>query len=153
MLARSNVSIGDRIMVHTRDGEMSGTLMPRYESADKKHIVIKLDSGYNIGIEISKIESIYKAGRHPYNESSFKLPDVAMGGIKSSLEPKIEKPQRPSLVEEDKLSLPKIALISTGGTIASKIDYRTGGVRSSLSAVELYETVPELAEYARIEPE
>jgi glutamyl-tRNA(Gln) amidotransferase subunit D len=153
MLARSNVSIGDRIMVHTRDGEMSGTLMPRYESADKKHIVIKLDSGYNIGIKISKIESIYKVGLHPYNESSTKVPHIAVGGIKGSLEPKLEKLQRPSLVEEDNLGLPKIALISTGGTIASKIDYRTGGVKSSLSAVELYETVPELAEYARIEPE
>ncbi len=91
MLARSNVSIGDRIMVHTHDGEMSGTLMPRYESADKKHIVIKLDSGYNIGIKISKIESIYKAGLHPYNESSTKVPHIAVGGIKGSLEPKLEK--------------------------------------------------------------
>jgi glutamyl-tRNA(Gln) amidotransferase subunit D len=80
MLARSNVSIGDRIMVNTRDGEMSGTLMPRYESADKKHIVIKLDSGYNIGIKISKIESIYKVGLHPYNESSTKVPHIAVGG-------------------------------------------------------------------------
>ncbi len=40
-----------------------------------------------------------------------------------------------------------------GGTIASKIDYRTGGVKSALSAVELYESVPELAKYAIIEPE
>ena len=98
MLARSNVSIGDRIMVNTRDGEMSGTLMPRYESADKKHIVIKLDSGYNIGIKISKIESIYKVGLHPYNESSTKVPHNAVGGIKGSLEPKLKKLQRPSLV-------------------------------------------------------
>ncbi|MDQ3972138.1 MAG: hypothetical protein M3219_01770, partial [Thermoproteota archaeon] len=35
--------------------------MPRYESADKNHIVIKLNSGYNIGIEISKVKSISKA--------------------------------------------------------------------------------------------
>jgi glutamyl-tRNA(Gln) amidotransferase subunit D len=49
--------------------------------------------------------------------------------------------------------LPKIALISTGGTIASKIDYRTGGVHAALSADELYATVPELANHASIDPE
>jgi glutamyl-tRNA(Gln) amidotransferase subunit D len=49
--------------------------------------------------------------------------------------------------------LPNIALISTGGTIASKIDYRTGGVRSALSASDLYASVPELRKYASIDPE
>jgi glutamyl-tRNA(Gln) amidotransferase subunit D len=50
-------------------------------------------------------------------------------------------------------NLPKIALISTGGTIASKIDYRTGGVHAALSASELYASVPELASHASIDPE
>jgi glutamyl-tRNA(Gln) amidotransferase subunit D len=153
ILSRSNVAIGDRIIVRTRDGEISGTLMPRYESADKKHIVIKLNNGYNIGVRVSKILSIHKASQHQYKESSAKLPDNQVVGIKSGLGPNLEEPKRSSAGDEDKSSLPKIALISTGGTIASKIDYRTGGVKSSLSAVELYEIVPELAEYARIEPD
>src|ERR671926_186345 len=50
-------------------------------------------------------------------------------------------------------NLPKVAFISTGGTIASKIDYRTGGVHSALSAAELYASVPELANHASIDPE
>ena len=29
--------------------------MPRYESGDESHIVLKLKSGYNIGIEFEKI--------------------------------------------------------------------------------------------------
>lgn len=153
ILSRSNVAIGDRIIVHTRDGEISGTLMPRYESADKKHIVIKLNNGYNIGIRVSKVVSIHKASQYQYKESSAKFPDNQVVGIKTGLGPNLEEPKRFSAGDEDKFSLPKIALISTGGTIASKIDYRTGGVKSSLSAVELYEIVPELAEYARIEPE
>jgi glutamyl-tRNA(Gln) amidotransferase subunit D len=49
--------------------------------------------------------------------------------------------------------LPKVALISTGGTIASIIDYRTGGVHAALSANDLYVSVPELADYASIDPE
>ena len=153
VLSRSNVAIGNRIIVHTRDGEISGTLMPRYESADKKHIVIKLNNGYNIGIRVSKIVSIHKASQRQDKESSAKLPDNQVVGIKSGLGPNLEEPKRSSAEDEDKFRLPKIALISTGGTIASKIDYRTGGVKSSLSAVELYEIVPELAEYARIEPD
>ena len=44
-------------------------------------------------------------------------------------------------------------MISTGGTIASKIDYRTGGVHAALSADELYASVPELANHASIDPE
>jgi len=153
VLSRSNVAIGDIIIVHTRDGEISGTLMPRYESADKKHIVIKLNNGYNIGIRVSKVVSIHKASQRQDEESSAKLPDNQVVRIKSGLGPYLEEPKRSSAEDEDKFSLPKIALISTGGTIASKIDYRTGGVKSSLSAVELYEIVPELAEYARIEPD
>ena len=49
--------------------------------------------------------------------------------------------------------LPKILLISTGGTIASKIDYRTGGVTSLLTASELYSAFPELSDYGYIYPE
>ena len=60
MLTRSSVTIGDRITVRAMTVDLSGILMPRYESADKNHIVIKLSSGYNVGIEISKIESISK---------------------------------------------------------------------------------------------
>ena len=75
-------------------------------------------------------------------------------GSKGSLEPKLEKPQGPFLVEEDKINLPKIALINAGGTIASKIDYRTGGVKSSLyPPLNYMNRFPELAKYARIEPE
>ena len=48
-------------------------------------------------------------------------------------------------IEKDE-KLPKILLLSTGGTIASKVDYRTGAVTPALSATELYEAVPEIAE-------
>jgi glutamyl-tRNA(Gln) amidotransferase subunit D len=153
MLARSDVTIGDTITVLTTDDEISGILMPRYESADKHHLVVKLNSGYNIGIEISKVKSISKAIGTSYQKPLFKTFNVAAETAKSKLDAKLEEIQQSSSVEKGKLTLPKIALISTGGTIASKIDYRTGGVKSALSAAELYESVPELAGYAIIEPE
>jgi len=129
LLDKHGVSVGDSVKVATDDGEISGVLMPRYESASEKYIVIKLKSGYNIGIEVGKIKSMTK------------LP-------KGSPAPAARAHQ----VAENK-NLPKIALISTGGTIASKIDYRTGGVHAALSASELYASVPELASHASIDPE
>jgi glutamyl-tRNA(Gln) amidotransferase subunit D len=129
MLSRYDISVGDNIKIATEDGEMLGVLMPRYESASEDYIVIKLKSGYNTGIRIGKIKSITKLLK-----------------TESTPTPKAHE------VTENK-DLPKIALISTGGTIASKIDYRTGGVHAALSASELYASVPELANYASIDPE
>ncbi|MEK0322433.1 MAG: Glu-tRNA(Gln) amidotransferase subunit GatD, partial [Nitrosopumilus sp.] len=98
----------------------------RYEHSDDKHIVLKLKSGYNIGLEIAKIEKIEK------NQSTKKI---------------IEKDEKIEKVA----GLPKILLLSTGGTIASKIDYRTGAVTPVLTAEELNSSVPELAKIADID--
>ena len=153
LLTRAALSIGDMVMVSTHHGEMSGILMPRYESADKNHIVIKLNSGYNIGIEISKVKSISRAVKVHNQEPPFKTTQGKTGKMPNNADLNLEKTQEHSPREQGKRNLPRIALIGTGGTIASKIDYRTGGVKSALSAVELYESVPELADYAIIEPE
>src|SRR5918992_6253101 len=60
LLCKGEVSVGDTIKVQTNDGQFTGILMPRYELADKNHVVIKLKSGYNIGIKIASIQSITK---------------------------------------------------------------------------------------------
>jgi glutamyl-tRNA(Gln) amidotransferase subunit D len=129
LLAKHGVSVGDSIKIASEDGEMAGILMPRYESANEGYIVVKLKSGYNTGIQLKKIKSITKLPENKINVTN-KTPEIV----------------------EDK-SLPKIALISTGGTIASKIDYRTGGVHAALSASELYASVPELSNHALVDPE
>jgi glutamyl-tRNA(Gln) amidotransferase, subunit D len=49
--------------------------------------------------------------------------------------------------------LPNLSLLSTGGTISSKIDYRTGGVMAALTAKELNDSIPELTGIANIDPE
>lgn len=129
LLSKHCVSVGDSVRVATEDGEMLGVLMPRYETASEDYIVIKLKSGYNTGVQVCRIKSITK-----FPKSEF--PAIAT------------RPETP-----ESKDLPKIALISTGGTIASKIDYRTGGVHAALSASELYQSVPELASQASIDPE
>ena len=131
LISESEVSVGDTIHVKTHDDEFTGILMPRYELADENHIVIKLKSGYNIGIKTANIQSITKI----------------IQGLGQNVS--VETFKREHLKEVE--VLPKIALISTGGTITSKIDYRTGGVSSALSASELYASIPELEKYASID--
>ncbi|MGY5142889.1 MAG: Glu-tRNA(Gln) amidotransferase subunit GatD [Candidatus Nitrosopumilus sp. bin_32a] len=124
-LKKNKISIGDSIKI-LADITYSGIVMPRYEHSDDKHIVLKLKSGYNIGLEIAKIEKIEKS---PTSEKIVEKNE------------KIEKNEK----------LPNILLLSTGGTIASKIDYRTGAVTPVLTAEELNSSVPELAKIANID--
>jgi glutamyl-tRNA(Gln) amidotransferase subunit D len=126
-LKKASASIGDIIRITKDDKTYKGILIPRSEFGDERHIVIKLESGYNIGIRITPRTQIEKIGVGA--KPTFKLPPP----------PK----QRPNL--------PKISIISTGGTIASRVDYRTGAVRPALSASDLYSVVPELSKIARIE--
>jgi len=126
-LISNQVEVGDLVKI-TSELTFSGILMPRYESGDESHIVLKLKSGYNIGIEFEKIEKLEKIGKADTgNENSQTI--------------------------EKNGKLPKILLLSTGGTIASKVDYRTGAVTPALSASELYEAVPEIAEIADVDAE
>ena len=60
LLSGAEITVGDTVTIKTYDKEITGILMPRYESADKNHIVIKLKNGYNIGIRTDKIQSITK---------------------------------------------------------------------------------------------
>ena len=126
-LISNKIDVGNLVKI-TSELTYSGILMPRYESGDESHIVLKLKSGYNIGIEFEKIEKIEKVGEGQSSVESSKT---------------IEKDEK----------LPKILLLSTGGTIASKVDYRTGAVTPALSATELYEAVPEIAKIANVDAE
>jgi len=124
-LKSNDIEVGDSVKILS-DLTYSGIIMPRYEHSDDKHIVLKLNSGYNVGLEIKKIKKVEK------NETSQKI---------------IEKNDK---IEHSE-GLPKILLLSTGGTIASKIDYRTGAVTPVLTAEELNSSVPELAKIANID--
>ena len=131
-----NVSPGDWVVVITHTGDtFQGTLMPRYASMDKKHVVLKLKSGYNLGISSSRVKSISKSGH-----------DLGLAtNLVNDAKPRLQ------IWKENVQPVHKIALIGTGGTIASKVDYRTGGVSAALSASEIYDAVPELRKHASIE--
>lgn len=128
-LKKAGAEIGDVIRV-TKNGEnWEGILIPRSEFGDEKHIILKLKSGYNVGVRIDSTTQVMKVGE----------------GVKPAFTP-------PPLPKQKK-GLPKVAIVSTGGTIASRVDYRTGGVRSALSASDLYSVVPELSDIAVVDTE
>ena len=122
-----DAEIGDMLRVKKGDEVLEGILIPRSEYGDENHIIIKLKNGYNIGVRLTPNVKVEKKGK--------------------GTSPAFAAPPLPSQNQ----SLPRVAIISTGGTIASRVDYRTGGVRPALSACDLYSVVPELADVARIE--
>ena len=126
-LQQKDVNVGDSIKVIS-DLTYTGILMPRYETSEDSHIVLKLKSGYNIGIELDEIKGIEK--------------------ISSPEEVATEEN-----VKKTDSTLPKILLLSTGGTIASKVDYRTGAVTPALTAADLNDAVPEIAKIANVDAE
>jgi len=126
LLKHIDASIGDMIEI-TKNGEnYIGGLMPRSESSDDQHIVIKIKSGYNIGVKIDSTTKIAKIG--------------------AGAKPTFIRPPSPNHKED----LSKVDIISTGGTIASRVDYRTGAVQPALSAADLYSSIPELSNIANI---
>ncbi len=128
-LQKFEAMIWSDVEVSSEDGNFVGIILPRSETADDLHIVLKLRTGYNIGIRSSKIQNIIINGR---KEAHYKIPEK-------------EFPYDPKM--------PRVKLFGTGGTIASRLDYRTGAVIPAFSPGELYGSVPELADYCNLETE
>ncbi len=129
-LASAGIKMGDRVRFRDGEKEIEGIIMPRSQiGADSHHLVLKLDSGYNLGLRVNENTTLQRLKR---NEMKSVSPDA-------------------DILESEDSSLPHVSILSTGGTIASKVDYLTGAVNPALTAEDLYESVPELREYARID--
>jgi len=115
------VEVGDLIRVKWRGGFIEGVLMPRPDVGGEEVIVLKLKNGYNVGLKTVDVELVEKQRL-------------------------IEKPLR----VEVKSGLPQISVIATGGTISSKVDYKTGGVHMLMSADEIISTAPQLRDFVSI---
>jgi len=129
VLKKFNVRVWGQAEIETTRGLFKGTVLPRAENTDDLHIVIKIESGYNVGIDITTVTGMKETG---YNKANYKIPEK-------------EFPY-----SDDK---PNVKLFGTGGTIASRLDYRTGAVIPAFSPGELYGAVPELADVCNIRTE
>lgn len=120
------VKVWSDVEITTDKGSFKGVILPRSESADDLHIVLKMHNGYNIGI---LAESIREAKEIGYKEAHYKIPEQ-------------DFPTDPGK--------PNVTLLGTGGTIASRLDYRTGAVIPAFTPGELYGAVPELADICNL---
>ena len=101
-------------------------LLEKPDYSNENTIILKLDSGYNIGIDIkdAKIEKI----------SEGKKPQIELDPVDKKISDKKKN----------------LSILSTGGTVASVIDYKTGAVHPAFTADDLLRATPELVDYANI---
>ncbi|SDQ25269.1 Glu-tRNA(Gln) amidotransferase subunit GatD [Natronobacterium texcoconense] len=115
---------GDRVRVDRDDRTYEGVLLP---SSNDDQLVVKLEGGYNVGVDREGAEVDVLA------EDVYEIDGTDSTGDGSESE-----------IEFDD-DLPTISLISTGGTIASTVDYRTGAVTAQFDAEDVLRAVPDLA--------
>ena len=126
-LAEHGVRVWSQVRLTNDAGStFEGVVLPRSETMDDEHIVVKMTNGYNVGIHVTRVRAIVELG---YKEAVYKIPEK-------------EFPVRPHL--------PSVTLLGTGGTIASRLDYRTGAVIPAFTPGELYGAVPELADICNL---
>jgi glutamyl-tRNA(Gln) amidotransferase subunit D len=117
------MNAGDRVRVDRADVTTEGVLMP---STTADHLVVKLDGGYNVGID--------------RGEADVTVLESDVYDVESAQD---ESGQTSEIDFDD--DLPTVSLISTGGTIASTVDYRTGAVTAQFDAEDVLRAVPDLA--------
>ncbi|RAP52011.1 MAG: glutamyl-tRNA(Gln) amidotransferase subunit D [Methanosphaera sp. rholeuAM270] len=122
----SGIGVGDTVRVTKPGIEHEGMLLEKPDYTNENTIIVKLSSGYNIGIDVkeAKIEKI----------STGKKPKIELDPVDKEISS-----------EKDNLSI-----LSTGGTVASVIDYKTGAVHPAFTADDLLRATPELVDHANI---
>lgn len=128
LLKSKKIKVGDRIRVLQQSTSYEGILMPRITLGDASSIVIKLDNGYNIGIKHDKKTAVKR---------------VAAG------KPIRFKPATLKMKKDP--SKPTVSILGCGGTIASRVEYRTGAVYPAFSPGDLLLSFPELKDIANIQ--
>jgi len=116
---------GARVRVRKDSLTYEGILMPSRSG----NIVLKMKSGYNVGLstEGSVVEFVEKEKAPSFRQA----PHVHIEGK----------------------DLPQVSILSTGGTIASRVDYRTGAVSSQFTPDDIMDAIPELTDIANYKGE
>ncbi|MFH0970414.1 MAG: Glu-tRNA(Gln) amidotransferase subunit GatD [Candidatus Diapherotrites archaeon] len=126
-LSQYGLSNGSRVRVNWKDQTLNGLIIPQSKVGDV--LTLKLDSGYNVGLRLVHIRDVEKIGEAIPCES---VPN-----------PRIEEKHHSS-------TRPGFVLIGVGGTIASKVNYETGGVIARMTPDELSGMVPEINDFSHI---
>jgi len=137
ILKKKGIKVGGRIIVEKAGRRYTGLLMPRIELGSRNCIVIKLDNGYNVGIDCRNAK--VSKSRTPEPLAVLEEEKFELGRVK----PELAK-------VKFKKNKPRVSIITTGGTITSRVDYKTGGVTALMSPEEMLYNIPELADFVSL---
>ena len=127
LLKSKRIGVGSRVKVTKGKQSYEGLLMPRIGLGDRDNIVIKLDNGYNIGIKYERGLNIEK--------------------LKGGKRLKFKSAKAYVRKDPDK---PTVSILGCGGTIGSRIEYKTGAVFPAFSPDDLLVSFPQLKEIANV---
>jgi len=127
ILRRKKIEVGDWIEVKKGKETFKGILMPKTKLSHPSTLILKLENGYNIGVEVDE-------------KTQIKLLKKGKIGIRKE-EVKLKK-------EEGK---PTVSILGCGGTVASKVEYVTGAVYPAFTPSDLIQSFPRLEKIANIE--
>lgn len=127
-LIKQGIRTWSKVRITKGDARYEGLLLPRSEHTDDVYVTLKVDTGYNLGVLIDEDTKIEELG---YQKGSYQLPHINV---------------------ERKKELPNVTLLGTGGTVASRLDYRTGSVLPAFTPEELFSAVPELISAVNLTP-
>jgi glutamyl-tRNA(Gln) amidotransferase subunit D len=120
---KCNADFGDYVEVVLGNEKHKGVYLESPEDS-KEIILLKLDNGYNVGLDKKEVLEIKKLKEVNFKKEKFEIK------------------------KDD--SKPNIAMIITGGTIASKYDSSTGGVKYLTDVEEFLKFYPEVSEYVNV---
>lgn len=127
-LIREGIRAWSRVRITKGNAKYEGVVLPRSQHTADDYVTLKVDTGYNLGVLVDARTRIEEFGR---NKGHYQLPRVE--------------------VEFNK-QLPNVTLLGTGGTVASRLDYRTGAVLPAFTPEELFSAVPELVSAVNLTP-
>ncbi len=127
-LIKEQIRTWSKVSVKKGKATYEGLLLPRSQHTDDGYITLKVDTGYNLGVLIDEETIIEEVG---FQKGHYQLPHVDV---------------------KYKKELPDVTLLGTGGTVASRLDYRTGAVLPAFTPEELFSAVPELTSTVNLTP-
>ncbi|MFX0060827.1 MAG: Glu-tRNA(Gln) amidotransferase subunit GatD [Candidatus Hermodarchaeota archaeon] len=130
LLEKAGVKVWSEVEVRNprRGMNFRGILLPRAEYTAQGYINLKVDTGYNVGIKLEPNMLVEELG---YLPGEYRVPSREIA-------------RNPNLAN--------VTLLGTGGTVASRLDYRTGAVLPAFTPEELFAAVPEIESRVNLTP-
>jgi glutamyl-tRNA(Gln) amidotransferase subunit D len=127
-LVKEGIRTWSKVRITKGNATYEGLLLPRSQHTADTYVTLKVDTGYNLGVLMDENTKIEETG---YQKGHYQLPHIDVG---------------------TKKELPNVTLLGTGGTVASRLDYRTGSVIPAFTPEELFSAVPELVSSVNLTP-